>query len=467
MSQPEAHSRLAQRRQAFESFNVLVAGPRGVGKSTLLQTLCDSLHDLQITSLSEADRDMFAAGSGIAEEVLDPFCVFDTLSGTTHMRRCCAQSRDPVHGSRIRIELIDTPGIDPQNAAAQINEISWEIERRLQAALDEELSVRRGRAARAALVHAVVYVVAPPVYSSATTDAHCHRLDAAADILTETDVAALRQLASLTNVLVAVGKSDSIEASDRALLKDRSFFADASALIAPARLFAFEDLPGTQQEPTEEVRAFGHKLQRRLPFLLCGSKHVDEWQQMRLPEYQASSRSRLSISDWRALESPHNRIRPAAVTRGIFRRADSPSVRTSSATSLPTASNTVAISRLHQRREIALVREFPWGALQLNNPAHCDFALLSDVLLTSFRRSLVCWADEHFYESYRMRRMAADPAYSGATEALAACVSSTPRQSLPCSGSAANTLCQPPSDDLPIKGRSRRYSATAPESVTA
>ncbi|KAJ2305518.1 hypothetical protein IWW51_004419 [Coemansia sp. RSA 2702] len=105
---------------------------------------------------------------------------------------------------------------------------------------------------------------------------------------------------------------------------------------------------------------------------------------MRLPEFQAS-RSLVDISDWRALESRHNRA-----------CASSPNCQT---TAIP-------ITRQGQRRTIALVREYPWGTLNIANPAHCDFLLLTDVLFASYRRSLVCWVKEHFYETYRMQRMA-------------------------------------------------------------
>ncbi|KAJ2617612.1 hypothetical protein H4S08_000253 [Coemansia sp. RSA 1365] len=447
-----AQRRLSQRHHAPESFNLMVAGRRGVGKSTLLQTLCDSFYALQIDALSDSERVLFArdesSSSEAAEEVLDPFCVFDALSGTTLIRRCHVQIRDLERHHPVSVELIDTPGIDSlddKRASATINEISWEIERRLQAALDEELKSRRDKAAlHSEHIHAVLYLVPPPVYSSAQSDAHSHRLNGAVDILSEIDLCAIRRLGQLANVIVAVGKCDTIEESDRALLRESSFFGMARDLVKPGRLFDFKDLPHTLQEPVDEVQGIGAGIVRRLPLLLCGSSHVDEWQRMRLPEYEASSQSRLTIADWRTLSSRHNRVStvPAMVTQGIFRvrRPVAPSTpnlasddvhqrhrashASASVRSLPLARDAVCIKRLHQRREVSLVRRFPWGALQLTNNSHCDFALLVDVLFHSYRRSLQCWTSEHVYEAYRMHRIAADPFYTALATDISAYVES-------------------------------------------
>ncbi|KAJ2287881.1 hypothetical protein IWW55_006625, partial [Coemansia sp. RSA 2706] len=337
--------------------------------STLLQTICDSVPDLQIETLSVGDRKLLEKTD---EGTVDPFCIFDTQSATSQVRRCRMRVSEPGLPP-VNVELVDTPGIDTSNDAF------WEVEQRLQLAVEEELQPRRGRDAQAALIHAVVYVVAPPAGADMRT-----RLDAAVDLLTAADVAALRQLAALTNVLVAVGKCDIVEAGNWALFRDGSFMRDVGDLVAPARLFAFADLPGTQPEPISSVRKYSRNLVQRMPFLLCGSAHVDEWQQMRLPEFQAS-RSLVDISDWRALESRHNRA-----------CASSPNCQTAA----------IPITRQGQRRTIALVREYPWGTLNIANPAHCDFLLLTDVLFASYRRSLVCWVKEHFYETYRMQRMA-------------------------------------------------------------
>ncbi|KAJ2597311.1 hypothetical protein GGF39_003102 [Coemansia sp. RSA 1721] len=441
-SRPTAQQLLSQRRHTPETFNLLVAGRRGVGKSSFLQTLCDSFHTFQIESLIEGDKTMFEYDEQNpvrAEEILDPFCIFDSVSGTRRIRRCRALLRDHGHRRPLLVELIDTPGIDCHDdvkAMATINEISAEIERRLQDTLDDEIRPRREKSLKSAHIHAVVYVVAPPVYASSDTDSHCHRPNTGVDLLSEVDVQAIHKLGQYTNVLVAVGKCDTIEMADRKLLKSSSFFTDVHELIMPTTLFDFSDVPNTHDESLDEVNRIRMQVMERMPFFLCGSKHVEDWQQMRLPEYESTSMSRISVADWRMLSSEYNRICSSTtmITEGIFRdrrnseepltptqrireqqrqrqREANAAAISSSIQSLSMRSDTVSVRRMDQKREIFLVRQFGWGTLQVNNPDHCDFALLVDILFHSFRQSLECWCDRVFYEKYRMQRIAADPAY--------------------------------------------------------
>ncbi|KAJ2581449.1 hypothetical protein GGH95_002073 [Coemansia sp. RSA 1836] len=501
---------LSRRRHSPESFNVMVVGRRGVGKSTLLQTLCDSFYSLKIEALSEGDKVMFAntatdtpspsissTSAGLsAEEVLDPFCVFDSLSGSTEIRRCRVRIRDLNSHHPICVELIDTPGIDSLDeaaATATINVISSEIERRLRATLDDEIRPQRNKMAPAAHIHAIIYVLPPPVYSSAQTDALSHRLDFAVDALSETDVRAIRKLAQFANVILAVGKCDTMDKAERKVFdEDRGFLTQVHDLIAPAKLYDFSEYPphsttsrGQHNRESRTDRAMTRGIRkgalRRLPFKLCGSKHVDEWQKMRLPEYQ-TSQSRVSVTDWRVLATEHNRICSSntMITEGIFRDRRTVVVNNiaaggqrhprhanrhfndsmSSVYSLALNSDAVTIKRLHQKRQVSLVRELCCGTLQINNSEHCDFALLVDLVFHSFRHSLEAWTDEHHYEAYRVQHIAADPTYAalslGVTEYVEAEMS---RRTVP------RTLAHPPVAPLQTqqqgswsRSRSRRHT---------
>ncbi|KAJ2818931.1 Cell division control protein 11, partial [Coemansia sp. 'formosensis'] len=448
----------------------MVAGRRGVGKSTFLQTVCDSFYSLKIEALSEGDKVMFSnetphlddpaapsissTSPGLsAEEVLDPFCVFDSLSGSAEIRRCRVRIRDLSRHHPICVELIDTPGIDSFDeaaATATINTIAREIEGRLQATLDDEIRPQRSKMPPASHIHAVIYMLPPPVYSSAQTDSLSHRLDFAVNALSEIDVMAIRKLAQFANVILAVGKCDTMDKAERKVFEDREFFAQAHDLIVPAKLYDFSDYPPNYagHEPhaeSREERAMARDMRkrvlRRMPVQICGSKHVEEWQKMRLPEYQ-TSQSRVSVTDWRVLATEHNRICSSStiITEGIFRdrrpsnphdpSPNGPSSRPrfssryhndsmSSVYSLAMRSDTVTIKRLHQKRQISLIRELCCGNLQITNSDHCDVALLIDLLFHSFRRSLELWTDELHYETYRMQRIAADPTYSAITVGIA------------------------------------------------
>ncbi|KAJ2737201.1 Cell division control protein 11 [Coemansia sp. BCRC 34962] len=462
---------LSHRLHAPESFNVMVAGRRGVGKSTFLQTMCDSFYSLKIEALSEGSKVMFPSESShpddppdpslsttspglSAEEVLDPFCVFDSLSGSAEVRRCRVRIRDLNQHHPVSVELIDTPGIDSFDeaaATATINSISREIERRLQATLDDEIKPQRSKMPPASHVHAVIYILPPPVYSSAQTDSLSHRLDFAVNAISEIDIMAIRKLAQFANVILAVGKCDTMDKSERKVFEDPEFFTQAHDLIVPAKLYDFSDYPPNSaryeqyrvsREESAMARDMRKRVLRRLPLQLCGSKHVEEWQKMRLPEYQ-TSQSRVSVTDWRVLATEHNRIcsSTAMITEGIFRDRRPTTTNEllgnsaidhrlrhagryhndamSSVHSLATYSDTVTIKRLHQKRQVSLIRELCCGNLQITNPDHCNVALLIDLLFHSFRRSLEVWTDKHHYETYRMQRIAADPTYSAISVGMA------------------------------------------------
>ncbi|KAJ2416161.1 Cell division control protein 11 [Coemansia sp. RSA 2530] len=507
---------LSHRLHAPESFNVMVAGRRGVGKSTFLQTMCDSFYSLKIEALSEGDKVMFPSESphpedppdpslsttspGLsAEEVLDPFCVFDSLSGSAEIRRCRVRIRDLNHHHPISVELVDTPGIDSFDeaaATATINSISREIERRLQATLDDEIRPQRSKMPPASHIHAVIYMLPPPVYSSAQTDSLSHRLDFAVNAISEIDVMAIRKLAQFANVILAVGKCDTMDKSERKVFEDPEFFTQAHDLIVPAKLYDFSDYPPNSarcelyRESREEramARDMRKRVLRRLPFQVCGSKHVEEWQKMRLPEYQ-TSQSRVSVTDWRVLATEHNRIcsSTAMITEGIFRDRRPATTNEllgnsttdhrprhagryhndimSSVHSLVTYSDIVTIKRLHQKRQVSLIRELCCGNLQITNPDHCNVALLIDLLFHSFRRSLEVWTDEHHYETYRMQRIAADPTYSAISVGIAEYLEAEKaRRVVP--KALVHPPAAPPAAQLPVsvshsrsRSRSRRHT---------
>ncbi|KAJ2712965.1 Cell division control protein 11 [Coemansia spiralis] len=450
--------RLSQHRNGPEPFNVMVVGRCGVGKSTLLQTLCDSFAELYLEMMTVDDEVVYPrgdddrstggsisdSGSSAVDEEPDPFYLFEAIAGTTAFHRLHARTYSPSQQQPLSVELIDTPGIDgsdPERAASTIAQIVWEIERRFQDTLDEEVRPRRDSdSLRAAHIHAVVYLVPPPVYSSAATDSYPHRLEAAVEILSKTDLDALRALVPLCNVVVAVGKCDTIESSDRALLRDTTFF---SAVHEPdlglrGRLFDFSDTQGTQREPFEEVQAISRCVVSKLPFLLCGSKHVGEWQNLRFVEEMTrrkSGDSRESLADWRTVKTRHNRPHSTTVIARSAARAHprrqngsrSAADRSPSAEAL----SEVRIRRLHQSRTVSLVRDYPWGQLQLNNIKHCDFALLVDLLFESFRTSLVYRTNNYYYEAYRTRRITTDSKYSNINRDLSAYVTAQQRKAPP------------------------------------
>jgi cell division control protein 12 len=48
-------------------------------------------------------------------------------------------------------------------------------------------------------------------------------------------------------------------------------------------------------------------------------------------------------------------------------------------------------------------REYPWGVVEVENPAHCDFAILRDLLIHTHMLDLVSSTEEVHYDNYRQR----------------------------------------------------------------
>ncbi|KAJ2765703.1 Cell division control protein 3, partial [Coemansia nantahalensis] len=449
----ETQRRLSQHRNGREPFNVMVVGPRGVGKSTFLQTLCDSFEEMSLRYMTENDYVVYprddedddcgsgggsigsgggSSGNSLAIEEPDPFYLFEALAGTETFCSIHVDMLSPSRKQPLSVELIDTPGIDGTDEGRTrrtIDEIAWEIKRRYRATVDEETQVHRDcNSSRAAHIHAVIYMVPPPVYWSADTDAFTHRPEISAEILSPADAEAIRTLTPLCNVIVAVGKCDTIENADRAVLKDGRFFRDFHKLRRSERLYDFCDAEGTQPDPFEQVKALSRLIVREMPFLLCGSKHVDEWQAMRLVEEKERRRAggTGSLADWRTLRTRHNRPRGSTVIAGGTARAHFWGGSRSGA-----SLDNVAIRRMQQSRVVSLVRDFPWGQLQLNNKRHCSFALLVDLVFDSFRTSLVHRTNEHYYEAYRAQCLAAEPRCSGIKRDMSAYMEAHQREPPP------------------------------------
>ena len=63
-------------------------------------------------------------------------------------------------------------------------------------------------------------------------------------------------------------------------------------------------------------------------------------------------------------------------------------------------------------------RQYPWGVIEVENPAHCDFVKLRTMLITHMQDLQEVTGDLH-YENYRSQRLAKSNGGGGATGAPA------------------------------------------------
>lgn len=74
--------------------------------------------------------------------------------------------------------------------------------------------------------------------------------------------------------------------------------------------------------------------------------------------------------------------------------------------------NTVIVK--NGRNEIA--REYSWGLVEIENPAHCDFTFLKSMLLRSHMNDLQETTHEHLYEEYRQNQLETNGARSATVQ---------------------------------------------------
>ncbi|KAJ1934205.1 hypothetical protein EC988_008878, partial [Linderina pennispora] len=237
------------------------------------------------------------------EVTIDPFCLFNTTRPTEDFRHCKIVTSDVDNMNKINVELIDTPGIDSQDLAKarqQVNKIQWAIEQRLQTTVQDEIQARRSKHTRNRHIHAIIYMLAPPVHESAFKKPHSPYPESAMDLVTKTDLMAITQLGQFANIILVFGKCDTIDRHTKEAIRKGSFFRQLRERVEPAKLFDFTDHRTLPVDEAQDVANFREYIIDRLPLMVCGSSHVTEWQKMRLPDFMAPKLT--GLLDWRYLD---------------------------------------------------------------------------------------------------------------------------------------------------------------------
>lgn len=209
-------------------FNVMVVGHSGLGKSTLVNTLFAShLVDSQ------------GAGSGAAAPA---------ISQTTEIS--VSQHTLVEDKVRLNINIIDTPGFGDQINNNKV----WEpivkyIKEQHSNYLRKELTAQRERHIRDTRVHAVLYFLEP---------------NATAKGLAPLDVATLKRLAEIANVIPVIGKADTLTLAEREAFRNtvqRDFKRHGLSIY-----------PYDSDELTEEELELNESIRSIIPFAVVASE---------------------------------------------------------------------------------------------------------------------------------------------------------------------------------------------------
>ncbi|KAJ1969541.1 hypothetical protein IWQ62_000558 [Dispira parvispora] len=362
-----------RRRHVIEHFNLMVVGPRGVGKTSFLDTLCSSFSSAQTTSLEQHDslrRSAYlmdsrpsSARSNVRASMLPPV---SENSRTAYAKDGIVLKTLTVDDfeETILLNLIDTPGWNHDDSGEEASSVYRKIVAFLEEQMDkrvvEELKVRRDKYAPNLIVHACLYFMDPNQVGFRATDIHI-----------------IKELGTRVNLIPVVGKADLITLT-RKLQLQSDFVVGMKRYADQVTLF---DLPGDGEGPETDLNTrdsvclegpdgdsdglgAGAPPSVMMPFFLFNHEPID----------------------------PH--------TLAPFEK-----LATSETSLLGFKSVLDTLTRTHAKNPLFLGRCYPWGRIDCMNPEHCDFSIVRSMLFESHRDMLRQHTLGVIYEDYRARQL--------------------------------------------------------------
>ncbi|KAM0756180.1 Septin [Meredithblackwellia eburnea MCA 4105] len=221
---------MAPRRKVVKKglqFTVAVCGQSGTGRTTFVNTLCESevLTHKELPSPDRAHEE-----DGIKIQPVNVELEED--------------------GVRISLTIVDTPGFGDQiDNEFTFNEIVGYLERQYDDILAEESRIKRNPRFRDNRVHALLYFITPTGHA-----------------LRELDIELMRRLSPRVNVIPVIGKADTLTPSELATFKKR-VMEDIEHYNIPVYNFPYD-----VEEDDEETIADNSELRALLPFAIVGSE---------------------------------------------------------------------------------------------------------------------------------------------------------------------------------------------------
>ncbi|KAI8799349.1 Septin-type guanine nucleotide-binding (G) domain-containing protein [Cladochytrium replicatum] len=209
------------------SFTVMCVGASGLGKSTFVNTLCESnvFPKKDTSSPEKAAVEKTVAITPVTVEMEED-------------------------GVKLSLTIIDTPGFgDNINNEASFADILTYIEKQYDDILAEESRIKRNPKFQDHRVHALLYFITPTGHS-----------------LRELDIEFMKKLGARVNVIPVIAKSDTMVPSELAAFKKR-VMEDIANYKIPIYYFPYDD-----EEDDEETIEENNELRAMLPFAVVGSE---------------------------------------------------------------------------------------------------------------------------------------------------------------------------------------------------
>ncbi|KAG6884955.1 hypothetical protein C0993_007070 [Termitomyces sp. T159_Od127] len=446
-------SRYSQRRARVPpTFNLMVVGSKGTGKTSLLRLLLDTA-DISPTATidQKAALDRFLQGSTKPTQSIETACI-----------EICESRFD-----RVLLSVIDTPGLDftegkELKLERQVNSVIKYVDAQYADTLNEETKViRKNRGDQH--IHASPSEAAPPDLVPDTSSGDDTDDEAETSLnMSPAEIRVIHRLASRTNLLPVIARSDSLTDEKLQSIKFavRKGLADAGIVLGlfgtskqppstatPKRQTHFsahsdgngaddvenDDALAEQAEPEEgdderqarpviklrSPRAKGKTLSRsrsRRDLSLAVEDVVlpDATDQESVANVRFSAHivSKVDVADQLpfAFIAPESNKRRKRLASADTPMVASPASLDEEIPSTPSSSHNTKLPYLYSPPEDlkgVFTRKYRWGMIDVLDPSHCDFSALRTAALSTHLKLLKNYTNEVFYERYRTEKLLA------------------------------------------------------------
>ncbi|KAJ3088669.1 hypothetical protein HK102_008227 [Quaeritorhiza haematococci] len=209
------------------TFTIMIVGGSGLGKSTFVNTLCES--------------NVFAK-----KDYGDPQKA--AVEKTVAISPVTVEMEED--GIKLQLTVIDTPGFgDNINNEGHFQDILGYIEKQYDDILAEESRIKRNPKFQDNRVHSLLYFIPPTGHS-----------------LREMDIEFMRRLGPRVNVIPVISKSDSMSPQELSMFKKR-VMEDIAYYKIPIYNFPYDE-----EEDDDETIEENNELRALLPFAVVGSE---------------------------------------------------------------------------------------------------------------------------------------------------------------------------------------------------
>ncbi|CAO3597225.1 unnamed protein product [Absidia cylindrospora] len=382
------------RKPIVSHFNVMVVGFSGVGKTSFVRTLLESLK----LNLTKEKRDtMFQPSDGGNGQSLIQGPLERTLVPYT------VSVDAQVDGEKMVLTLVDTPGFQTDYTVdKQLHDIIGYIEHQFDLTLAEENKVKRNPKAVDTQVHACIYFVDPSKKD-----------------LDEFDIRVLSKLSNRVNVIPVIGKSDTLTLAQRIRLKPtiiKSIYNTHKIPLygMPEEEDDDDDNNGNDDDENEDtseeqgINSNGDNDDSSSTNAIDSNgdtvtKKTNKDTKKESPSLDVFLQQFDYENEDDEVQSFIDYLKAIPFTFIACEEdpdTGAPIQITSTSTSPPTSDD-----KDNKKSPIILGRDYGWGTIDCLSDDYSDFNKLKTMLLVSHRRILMTETVERYYEQYRTERL--------------------------------------------------------------